>query len=210
MDQTLTAADGWGGDAFVAYEENGVSCVRIAYVGDTPADLTQMRNALRSWVAKAPKAPASVKVEGSRLLFESCDPGATARKVATGGSRDAVLLALRRTYLSSQLVDTGFEIDQARCSADALVRRFTAKQLNDPKLDKGLVQRTIAPCLAADRGPAAQSEQTRPLPDVPYGPPVERNPPPRWKINKKDAAVIAVRVAAPFVLGAIVRAMAKK
>ena len=45
---------------------------------------------------------------------------------------------------------------------------------------------------------------------VPYGPPVARNLPPRWKVNKLDAATIAGRVAAPFVLGAIVRAMAKK
>lgn len=49
-----------------------------------------------------------------------------------------------------------------------------------------------------------------PLPEVPYGPPVERTVPPRWKINKKDAATIAVRVAAPFVIGAIVKALAKK
>lgn len=48
------------------------------------------------------------------------------------------------------------------------------------------------------------------LPEVPYGPPVDRSVPPRWKISKKDAATIAVRVAAPFVLGAILKAMAKK
>lgn len=52
--------------------------------------------------------------------------------------------------------------------------------------------------------------RTEPVPEVPYGPPVARVVPPRWRINKKDAAKIAVRVAAPFVLGAIVKAMAKK
>ncbi len=52
------------------------------------------------------------------------------------------------------------------------------------------------------------SEQ--PVPEVPYGPPVARAVPPRWRINKRDAATIAVRVAAPFVLGAIVKALAKK
>ena len=49
-----------------------------------------------------------------------------------------------------------------------------------------------------------------PLPVVPYGPPVDRSVPPRWKINKKEAATIAVRVAAPFVIGAIVKALAKR
>ena len=48
------------------------------------------------------------------------------------------------------------------------------------------------------------------VPEVPYGPPVARVVPPRWKVNKKDAAKLAVRIAAPFVLGAIVKAMAKK
>jgi len=48
------------------------------------------------------------------------------------------------------------------------------------------------------------------VPEVPYGPPVERHVAPRWRVSKKDAAKIAVRVAAPFVLGAIVKALAKK
>lgn len=148
VEQALTAADGWGGDAYVAYEKKGVSCVRIDYVGDTPEDLVQMKNALSAWVAKAPKSPASSKLQGSKIVFQSCDPGATARKVANERSQAALVLALRRTYLSTQLVDTGLAIPQARCAADALVRRFDAKQLNDPKLDKGLVQRTMAPCLA--------------------------------------------------------------
>lgn len=47
-------------------------------------------------------------------------------------------------------------------------------------------------------------------PEVPYGPPVQKVVAPRWKINKKDAAKIAVRVAAPFVLGALVKALAKR
>ena len=148
VDQALTAADGWGGDAYVAYEKDGVSCVRIDYVGDTPEDLTQMKHALGAWLAKAPKSPASSKLQGSKVVFQSCDPGAKARKVANESSQEALVLALRRTYLSTQLVHSGFEIPKARCSADVLVRRFSAKQLNDPKLDKATVQRALAPCLA--------------------------------------------------------------
>ncbi len=148
VEQALTAADGWGGDAYVAYEKKGVSCIRVAYAGDTPEDLTEMKNALGAWVAKGAKGAARSKIDGSRLVFQSCDPGAKARKVANESSRAAVRLALNRTYLSTQLVDTGAPIAQARCSADLLVRRLTVKQLNNPKIDPATVLRIITPCLA--------------------------------------------------------------
>ena len=50
LEQALTAVDGWGGDAFAAYERDGVSCVQIDYRGDTPEDLAQMQGALQAWV----------------------------------------------------------------------------------------------------------------------------------------------------------------
>ena len=31
--QALTAADGWGGDSYAAYERNGVSCVTVDFRG---------------------------------------------------------------------------------------------------------------------------------------------------------------------------------
>ena len=147
VDQALTAADGWGGDSYVAYEKKGVSCVRVAYAGDTPEDLTEMKKALGAWVAKGAKGAARSKVDGSKLVFQSCDPGAKARRVANESSRAAVRLALKRTYLSTQLVDTGVPIARARCSSDLLVRRLTDKQLNNPELDPTVVLRIIQPCL---------------------------------------------------------------
>lgn len=147
VEEALTAADGWGGDAYVAYEKKDTSCVRIEYHGDTPEDVGQMQRALRSWIAKAPRSPAGVKVEGSRLIFQSCDPGPKARKVATGSSEEALTLALSRTYLSAQIAKTGATPERARCGADRLVRELTLKQLGDPKIDPALVRRIIAPCL---------------------------------------------------------------
>jgi hypothetical protein len=147
VERALTAADGWGGDAYVAYEKGDKSCVRIDYRGDTAEDVSQMQGALGAWVAKAPKGPAKVSVDGSLLRFQSCDPGTKAKRVATKSSEEAVAMALTRTYLSVTLVKTGLPTAQARCSSDLLVRRFSVKQLNDPKVDQGLVRRTIAPCL---------------------------------------------------------------
>lgn len=144
--EALTAADGWGGDGYVAFERNGTACVRIDYRGDTLQDLDQMGAALTTWVARLPKASASVHVGGSMLTFESCDPGPKATSVATNSSRDAIVLALSRTYLSVTLAKGGFEPADARCAADRLVHKLTLKELNDPETDPQRVQRIIAPC----------------------------------------------------------------
>lgn len=147
LEQALTAVDGWGGDSYTAFERDGVSCVRIHYRGDTPDDLRQMKTALQAWVAELPEGPARVSRDGITVVFESCDPGKDAAKVATGKSMDALTLALSRTYLSTSLVEDGFDVPTGRCAADLLVREFTIAELNEPSVDKARVQRTVAPCL---------------------------------------------------------------
>ena len=145
--RAFTAADGWGGDAYVAFERNDVTCIRVNYEADSEDDLEEMRTALTDWIAAGPRGAAEVRAEGSMLVFESCDPGPDAPAVATGGSKDAVSLALTRTYLSATLVDTGFDSTQARCAADRLVRAFTLEELNSPEVDQTKVQQEMAPCL---------------------------------------------------------------
>ena len=146
VEQALTASDGWGGDASVAYERDGTSCFKAAYRGDTPDDLDQMATALQAWVAKGPKGAASVTRDALTLEFESCDPGKHAAKVGAGRSMDALTLALTRTYLSVTLVKSGAGVPLARCAADRLVRTFTVAELNNPKLDPKRVARVVAPC----------------------------------------------------------------
>jgi hypothetical protein len=146
VEQALGAVDGWGGDAAVAYERDGTSCLRANYRGDTPEDLAQMQAALRAWVAKGPKGAATVTRDAMTLVFTSCDPGRKAAKVAKGRSMDALTLALSRTYLSVTLVKEGAAVPVARCAADRLVRVFTIAELNDPKLDPKRVAQAIGPC----------------------------------------------------------------
>jgi hypothetical protein len=144
--EALTAADGWGGDAYVAFDRDGTACVRVDYRGDTRQDVGQMKRALGTWVRRLPKAQASVRRKGTLLEFESCDPGPKAASVATESSQEAVALALSRTYLSLTLNKTGLELPLARCAADRLVRAFSVEELNDPSLDPERVQAVIAPC----------------------------------------------------------------
>jgi hypothetical protein len=144
--QALTAVDGWGGDSYAAYDQDGVSCVSVDYRADTPEDLAQMRAALQAWVAKGPQGSAGVKKQELTLVFHSCDPGTNAAAAASGRSKDALAMALSRTYVSLQLVKAGLDVDVARCGADRMVRTFTVAQLHDPHLDPQRVLRTIQPC----------------------------------------------------------------
>ena len=43
------AADGWGGDSYVAWDEGDRTCVRMAYAMDTPSDLAELDGAWRQW-----------------------------------------------------------------------------------------------------------------------------------------------------------------
>ena len=144
--QALRAADGWGGDAYVAYERDGRTCVKIRYRGDTRADLEQMHTALTAWVGRLPDGPTSVRRVENGLLFDSCDPGTKTAAAATGDSRQALSLAVSRTYLSATMLDSGLPTTAARCAADRLVREFTIAELNSDDADQKRVQRALAPC----------------------------------------------------------------
>ena len=146
VEQALTAVDGWGGDSMAAYDSDGVSCVAIDYRADTPADLAQMQRAPSpGWPRARRVRPASSR-QGQTLVFRSCDPGKDATRVAKGSSKDAVALALTRTYLSLDLVKGGLDVPAARCGADRLVRTLSVAQLAAGDLDEQQVLRALVPC----------------------------------------------------------------
>ncbi|MDE0805730.1 MAG: hypothetical protein OSA99_20700 [Acidimicrobiales bacterium] len=140
----LDATDGWGGDAYVGFERDGVTCARIVYQADTADDLDEMESALGSWIAAAPGSDASVVRKGAELIFESCDPG-TAAAVGSDASSDALGLALSRTYLGLNTLQSGATEEQSRCFGDGIIHAFTVEQLNDPDFgaDDPSVQQTI-------------------------------------------------------------------
>lgn len=52
-DVALRAAEGWGGDSYVAWNDGrGRTCVRTNFVMDTPRDATELSAALRTWAAR--------------------------------------------------------------------------------------------------------------------------------------------------------------
>lgn len=150
--QALAVADGWGGDQYVAFERGDRACIRIDYRGDTPRDVTELRVALDEWILEGPAGTASVRDHDRGLRFESCDPGAAAVG-GTGGSIDALTLAIGRTAIATQVIQEGLPEQMARCYAAAIFRKFSQADLTrlnsakepDPA-DVAVLQRLAAGC----------------------------------------------------------------
>jgi hypothetical protein len=54
-----TAASGWAGDWFVAWNESNRSCLRVDFVMDSAKDTTELRDALNKWAQSRPSAKVS-------------------------------------------------------------------------------------------------------------------------------------------------------
>ncbi len=128
----LAAADGWGGDGFLAYEAaDGSDCARATLTGAGKQDTERLYVALRKWIVAAPGTPAEVTRAGSRIRFQSCDPGKAA-KVGKDVSEKAVALTLERTYTAIALMKGGGDADLSRCLAGKLIEAFPLSVLQDP------------------------------------------------------------------------------
>jgi hypothetical protein len=129
--EALRATDGWGGDRYVSYRTHGRACMRIAYRGERTSDTDEMRTALHDWINATDGIDASVHDTGSTILFESCDPGATAH-VATGKSLQAIALPIGRVSILQAMLKNGLSVATSACIARDIVDGATAAELNDP------------------------------------------------------------------------------
>jgi len=126
--QALAAATGWGGDAYAVFPRDERTCFRLNVTGDTADDTSELADALAAWVAATPGDVASTSREGDVVRLESCDPGAGSA-AGTGGSRDAVDLAVARSYVAASALAEGANDEQARCFASALVDGLSDEEL---------------------------------------------------------------------------------
>ncbi|KRB77194.1 hypothetical protein ASE01_10645 [Nocardioides sp. Root190] len=136
----LVATDGWGGDHYVAYEQDDRSCVRLDWVGDSRRDVTELTAALRTWVARGPAGSASVTSEGRGLRLQSCEPDAKARP-GTGGSEAALQLVALRAQFAQELLRTETPKEFTRCYADNVVGELSIDQLTSEKTSPALQRR---------------------------------------------------------------------
>lgn len=135
----LAAADGWGGDTYVAFERDGTTCVRIQYHGDTAEDVREMRTQLQAWIAAGPQDTTSVTDFDGGLRLESCDPG-TEAPAGRDAAEDVLTLIVSRTYIGARIVDDGAPAGFARCYADGLVKELTAEQIAADELPPAVMQ----------------------------------------------------------------------
>jgi hypothetical protein len=149
----LAAADGWGGDAYVAFERGGDSCVRLDYAGKTAQDTSRMFVDLRRWNAAAPGSPAQVSRHGKLVRLESCDPGTSARG-GKDASENAVGLVMIRTYIGVDLMKSGARIKAAHCLAQHVVNEYPLATLKAPSFGsdpsvKARIQQLALGCRSA-------------------------------------------------------------
>lgn len=129
--QALRATDGWGGDAYVAYERAGRACVRSAFRGDTPADTEEMATVLEEWSSSVPANDASVSRRGEDVVLESCDPGTDAAPGGGGGAEQALLYPVTRTYFTLGALESGADQALARCIGTEFVLGLPMEELVD-------------------------------------------------------------------------------
>lgn len=70
FESAVVAADGWGGDQYVAWRTGDRSCVRFDMVMDSPLDQRELNTGLRSW-AKA-HGSATVATAGGATRMTAC------------------------------------------------------------------------------------------------------------------------------------------
>ena len=100
----LQAVDGWGGDAYVAYQQGGKTCMRLDIRGDTPTDDDELRAAFDQWVTAMPAGAASVTSDGGLLHLVTCDPGTDSGLTLNNRANDVVQLPAARSQFMLEAV----------------------------------------------------------------------------------------------------------
>jgi hypothetical protein len=70
----LVAVQGWTGDQYVPYRQNGAVCLDLAVGEDNATSAGSLLRAGRAWASHLPSA--SVSQSGTTISFQTCDPGA--------------------------------------------------------------------------------------------------------------------------------------
>jgi len=125
----LGAVDGWGGDAYLTYKRRGVSCVRAAFEGDTPADTAEMEAALGQWAKARPPGAASLARLGRSVVVDSC---ASDQPESTNANySESLALPAVRIQIEADLIADRASQGVARCAAEQVVGEFSIVRLAD-------------------------------------------------------------------------------
>jgi len=147
----LSAADGWGGDAYVVYDRRGTTCMDLAVEGDSARDGEELLQAFEAWVAAGPPGAARVRSDGDLALVSACDP--RNRAEPSGLAVDALILPAVRAQVMLAAGAAGGDADEAFGAADCFVRAVPLRQLVEanesaepPAAVVTAIERAIADC----------------------------------------------------------------
>jgi hypothetical protein len=135
LKEALAAADGWGGDSYVAFQRGQKTCARLAYRGDSAKDTARMYSDLRQWTAASLRGSARVTRAGQTLQLESCDPGTKGRP-DKDVSQEAITLVATRAGLGIGLLQAGAPAPMAECVAGKLAAEYSVQDLTGAGLGK--------------------------------------------------------------------------
>lgn len=116
------AVNGWAGDAVVAFERSGTTCVRADVAFDSGAQAERFASAFATWSSGR---PATQTRNDRSVTFESCDPGTAAAGRAAGHVSGIQGLALRKALIAT-LQESRIFPQGAVCTTDALLTKLTA------------------------------------------------------------------------------------
>lgn len=145
--EALEAAEGWGGDAFVAFDHDGAECLRIRYAADSKRDRQEMSAALAKWIRRGPQGSARLAQDGRELWLEACATAGGGSVMDSDHTRKALALAILHSDVSADLARSGYDFDEARCGADLLIDRYSPPAIKDLLPRERRVHTIIRPCL---------------------------------------------------------------
>ncbi|HEV8297654.1 MAG TPA: hypothetical protein VGQ20_10160 [Acidimicrobiales bacterium] len=128
----LAAADGWGGDSYVAFERDGKVCVRAALRADTPADHSELIGALSSWASAMPAGAVRFSTT-EQIDVESCDPGASASiPPPMNPDIDPLVVPATRAFVALSLAADGASEKEAQCASTQIMKALSLEQITAP------------------------------------------------------------------------------
>jgi hypothetical protein len=147
----LSAADGWGGDAYVVYDRRGTTCIDLAVEGDSARDGDELLEAFQAWASAGPPGAARARSDGDLSLLSACDPGSGA--APSGLALDALTLPAVRAQVMAAAGGAAGDSDEAFGAANCFVRAVPLPQLvqaneslDPPAAVRTALDRAVAKC----------------------------------------------------------------
>jgi hypothetical protein len=125
----LAAADGWAGDAYVAFTRDGATCVRAEIAAESPEALDRLDDAMAVWAQTMPAGSTSYAV-AETITLESCDPGADATiPPPVTPELDPLVVPTTRAEIAAGALEDGLTVEETRCVVEHFFGGLTVAQI---------------------------------------------------------------------------------